>query len=824
LSGPTRLTTPQPQQATPDMAGPAASPRTQREAPRDIGNQARLRSWSRTAGQGEPLPPSTRRRMESLIGQPFGAVRVHADAETGRFAGDVGAAAFAVGDRIGFAPGRYHPQSPDGQWLIAHELAHTAQQRAGGPPPLFDPDAPHEREAHRVADAVVAGRAAPALRHATAPGLALQPVGGGSGAGGGDKTPAHAGGTMGELDAAFALGQMGFDIIIGPAGPGGHQLTAPGLDIVADHPVMDEVWVLDNKASGGTSTVRSASAITTNLETNINDALAAVRAMPAFPRQQAVISKLQGAATALARGGTLPPDVRIAVTNAGGYHSDVSGVLERQGVDFIDITGEAVRTARQQDVANARAQGVRPGRPVSRPQSPAPAPAAPGADPDQEGAAPPAGGPAPETESEGRAAPRPSGGPAEGEIEAPLPSLGGGIESSEGGGEPGGGGGPSFGGAMGAGAVAAVGSIATIFINRYLAEHFAGYKQAAEREITQDTLAKARPEIVAAIDARGAEIRAAQAKGLKVYLHTRVLMHEVDSTDHETGIGGIGYVPYSAELVDIQILIEGETLRPYDTSTSLAGDLVRGMFSMDRRYQTSEELLPGTDLDTRRIGEVTKVVDATMSRLPGGFEGMVLRARLGGLSQAMLHDYAKGKQLAAAEALKAKADLQGEREAAYWTRMEALIDAPIGEVVGQAKVKLVPLDAIRQHAVEKAAQGGPEAAYWTEIIQAIDAPLDDSLLAEQQREVWRQGPTKDEVSAQSGKVAALQKQIDDLQGQVAALSKQDARTPTERASNEPPHPPWSKINPLTEQLKSLRKDLSLEKQLLRDDETSKRKN
>ncbi|MCB0189545.1 MAG: S8 family serine peptidase, partial [Caldilineaceae bacterium] len=36
-------------------------------------------------------------------------------------------------------------------------------------------------------------------------------------------TPAHAGGVMGELDAAFALGQRGFSIIIGPGGPSGHR-------------------------------------------------------------------------------------------------------------------------------------------------------------------------------------------------------------------------------------------------------------------------------------------------------------------------------------------------------------------------------------------------------------------------------------------------------------------------------------------------------------------------------------------------------------------------------------------------------------------------
>ena len=66
------------------------------------------------------------------------------------------------------------------------------------------------------------------------------------------------------------LGQKGFDIVIGPAGPGGHQLTAPGLDIVGYNPKTGELWVVDNKASGGTSTVQDTSAITRNLVQNLD--------------------------------------------------------------------------------------------------------------------------------------------------------------------------------------------------------------------------------------------------------------------------------------------------------------------------------------------------------------------------------------------------------------------------------------------------------------------------------------------------------------------------------------------------------------------------
>lgn len=49
-------------------------------------------------------------------------------------------------------------------------------------------------------------------------------------------TPAHVGGAIGKLDAAFALGRRDFSIVIGPGGPGGHRLTASGFDIVAFNP------------------------------------------------------------------------------------------------------------------------------------------------------------------------------------------------------------------------------------------------------------------------------------------------------------------------------------------------------------------------------------------------------------------------------------------------------------------------------------------------------------------------------------------------------------------------------------------------------------
>jgi hypothetical protein len=178
-------------------------------------------------------------------------------------------------------------------------------------------------------------------------------------------TPAHAGGAMGELDAAFYLGQRGFHIFLGPGGVGGHQLTAHGFDIVAFNPQTGELWIVDNKASGGTSTVQSASAITTNLAQNIERAIRDIQRQPASPHRQRVLDLLRASQRAIRSGGTLPRRVSLVVTNAGGYHSGVSARLRRLGIRFVDVTGPSTRSTRRADVRRARQQGVRPGRPTT---------------------------------------------------------------------------------------------------------------------------------------------------------------------------------------------------------------------------------------------------------------------------------------------------------------------------------------------------------------------------------------------------------------------------------------------------------------------------
>jgi len=64
-----------------------------------------------------------------VLGHDFGSVRVHDGPASAAAAASVGAQAFAHGQNVYFGAGEYRPDLRPGQWLIAHELAHTVQQR-----------------------------------------------------------------------------------------------------------------------------------------------------------------------------------------------------------------------------------------------------------------------------------------------------------------------------------------------------------------------------------------------------------------------------------------------------------------------------------------------------------------------------------------------------------------------------------------------------------------------------------------------------------------------------------------------------------------------
>lgn len=82
-------------------------------------------------GDGRALAPRERSRFESAFGMDLGDVRVHDDARAARNADAMAARAFSVGEHVAFAAGEHQPHTPEGQRLLAHELAHVALGHGG---------------------------------------------------------------------------------------------------------------------------------------------------------------------------------------------------------------------------------------------------------------------------------------------------------------------------------------------------------------------------------------------------------------------------------------------------------------------------------------------------------------------------------------------------------------------------------------------------------------------------------------------------------------------------------------------------------------------
>ncbi len=125
-----------------------------------------------TGGAGGPLPHGA--TIQQLFGRhDVSAVRAHSDDRAAAASEQLGAHAFAHGDRIAFG------RTPD-LHTAAHEAAHVVQQRAGiqlagGVGAAGDA---HERHADAVADAVVRGESAEPLLDRYGSGSAHAPAGG----------------------------------------------------------------------------------------------------------------------------------------------------------------------------------------------------------------------------------------------------------------------------------------------------------------------------------------------------------------------------------------------------------------------------------------------------------------------------------------------------------------------------------------------------------------------------------------------------------------------------------------------------------------------
>ncbi len=110
-----------------------------------------------TRGGGSSLDTSVEARLSPSLGD-LSDVRVHTDDTADKLNRSVSARAFATGTDVYFARGEYNPGSAEGDRLIAHELAHTVQQRGatqGGPLSVSTPGDAMEREADDVADSIL---------------------------------------------------------------------------------------------------------------------------------------------------------------------------------------------------------------------------------------------------------------------------------------------------------------------------------------------------------------------------------------------------------------------------------------------------------------------------------------------------------------------------------------------------------------------------------------------------------------------------------------------------------------------------------------------
>lgn len=110
---------------------------------------------------GQPLDAQTRAFFEPRFGHDFSKVRVHTDTRAAESARAVNALAYTVGYDIVFGNGQFSPNMNQGQWLLAHELTHAVQQKAGTAQRNFDirtdRSESQEQSANQTAHAVLAG-------------------------------------------------------------------------------------------------------------------------------------------------------------------------------------------------------------------------------------------------------------------------------------------------------------------------------------------------------------------------------------------------------------------------------------------------------------------------------------------------------------------------------------------------------------------------------------------------------------------------------------------------------------------------------------------
>jgi Domain of unknown function (DUF4157)/OmpA family len=115
---------------------------------------------------GRPLDAGTRSFMETRFGRDFSDVRLHTGGQAAQSARAVDALAYTVGSDIVMDASHFNPATGRGAHLLAHELAHVAQNAHStdsrpGKLMVGSASDPAEREAERAADRAIGGGAPP---------------------------------------------------------------------------------------------------------------------------------------------------------------------------------------------------------------------------------------------------------------------------------------------------------------------------------------------------------------------------------------------------------------------------------------------------------------------------------------------------------------------------------------------------------------------------------------------------------------------------------------------------------------------------------------
>jgi Domain of unknown function (DUF4157) len=808
---------------------------------------------------GSAVPQTLLGQMSRSFAHDFSGVRIHTGEAADQAARAFQAAAFTHGSEIYFANGRYQPQTVHGRWLIAHELAHVVQQRGASLRTTSNADTALEHQATRAAHAAITGR--PALATPGSSGLTVQceteaelraqlatiqseinaervrindvketaPT-----------DPTWELGESGKFERrdwnAIRAGEMKhlYDLletrdvlqlrILYPdyefleqvsirriVTQDGQEFEVP--ERIADWALVkgDQVILGDKKSPGAilrgikggvpknrpttaadlhgsfsTSKGRVTSGGNPVNRTKVGDQI--LKERYAIARAAALGGKIvisgEGADGAQVEHQVPPSGLRLSRVNTYGQLPDK--VLDEPPEQQAPVTSSPPpRTAPESE----------PQHQVASPPRIASEDAPPGSEP-VSGAGARAGAtastsPAPEVAETATAAPSRVPKITEpGQQEAQFSNSVGPISKAE----------------VGAAAAGVAQVFLVQILNHYLEKNYAPIRQQAVREYIRDALKAGIPDMQQSIADRRADIASAQAKGQTAKLHVLIEVGFVDNTESDPS-GGAGTtvsdIPHNARLVDSQVVLEGETAKPYDTSTSLVGDFAKAALGlgMRSRYYDFDFEIGGTDFAARHQRQtVAKLEPALQKSVP--FEKLIVDSRLGGQDPAELREYVDYKLQTAAPGPVPLGHRDDSAE--YWRRMRALIGAPLEEVVRQAKIKTVPLEALKKR-----------LGATSEIGKLIDAPLSDKDAVAQQEYLWTLGGTPTEIAKQRAVVESLRSRLANDKQLVTSLLTVDARSADELAGHEPPHPPWARIHQLKEEIAQLTATLREEESLLR---------